>query len=143
MKTKKSLLILGLVTITAIAAGTVIGMSLTNGNQKTPQTPTTIFLTGADHETTVSLKKGDIVNLTLPDYGDGGYIWSVVQLDDKFLRQTDSFTWGSSGLLGDFGKDTWLFSTLCTGSTTLELRCQRPFGENDVCEIFLVTLTIV
>lgn len=143
MKTKKSVLILGLVAIAAIAAGTVIGVNLTDGKQKTPQTPMTFFLTGDDHEKIVSLKTGDIVNLTLPDYGDGGYIWTVVQLDDQYIRQTDSFTWGSSGMLGDFGKDTWLFTALSSGSTTLELRCQRPFGENDVCETFLVTITII
>jgi predicted secreted protein len=82
------------------------------------------------------------VNLTLPDYGDGGYIWEIIHNNESILPKTDQFTWGGSGLLGDFGKDTWVFSAIHTGSTTVELRCQRPFGEQDVCQIFTVTITI-
>ena len=83
------------------------------------------------------------MNLTLHDYGDGGYIWNVTQCDNNILRQTDRFTWGSSGMLGDFGKDTWVFTALNTGSTTLELKCQRSFGEQDICQTFKVTLNIL
>ncbi len=82
------------------------------------------------------------MNLTLPDYGDGGYIWEVIHNDDTMLSKTDQFTWGSSGMLGDFGKDTWLFTAVHTGSTTLELRCQRPFGEQEICQTFTVTIHI-
>lgn len=142
MKTKKSIYIIGLVTIAAIAAGTVIGVNLTAEKQNTPQSPMDIFLTLEDHATIVSLKKEDTLNLTLPDYGDGGYVWTIIQYDKNLLHQTDSFTWGSSGMLGDFGKDTWLFTAIHTGSTTLELRSQRPFGENDICQTFKVTVNI-
>jgi predicted secreted protein len=142
MKTKKSLIIIGLVAIAAIAAGTVIGVNLTAEKQKNTQIPSIFYLSLADHNTTVSIKKDDKVNLTLQDYGDGGYVWTVAQCDKNLLRQTDQFTWGSSGMLGDFGKDTWVFTALNTGSTTLELKCQRPFGEQDTCQTFIVTLNI-
>jgi len=143
MKAKKSLIIIGLVTIAVIAAGTVIGVNLTNQKQKNPQTPMIFSLTNEDHNTIVSLKKGDKVNLTLQDYGDGGYVWEVIHNDENLLSQTDQFTWGSSGLLGDFGKDTWLFTAIHIGSTTLELRCQRPFGEQDIFQTFKVTINIL
>lgn len=143
MKAKKSLIILGLVTIAAIAAGTVLGVNLTTQKQKNPLTPALFPLTQEDNNTTVSLKVGDLVNLTLPDYGDGGYIWEVIHNESTVLSKTDSFTWGSSGLLGDFGKDTWLFTAVHTGSTTLELRCQRPFGEREICQSFKVTITVL
>ena len=82
------------------------------------------------------------MNLTLQDYGDGGYVWTVTQIDENFLRQTNQFTWGSSGMLGDFGKDTWIFTAMNTGSSILELQCQRPFGEQDACQTFKITLNI-
>jgi len=142
MKAKTSVLIIGLVAIALIATGTVIGVNLSSQLQKKLSTPNIIFLTEADNNTIVSLKTGDTLNLTLQDFGDGGYVWGIVQVDERILSQTNQFTWGSSGLLGDFGKDTWVFTAVQTGSTLLELRCQRPFGEQDVCQNFIVTMII-
>ena len=136
-------MIIGLVTITVIAAGTVIGVNLTNQKNTDKQPPSAVYLSAVDHNTTVSIKKGDTVNLTLHDYGDGGYLWTLTQCDTNLLRQTDQFTWGSSGMLGDFGKDTWIFSAVNTGSTMLQLTCQRPFGEQDICQTYIVTLKIL
>jgi predicted secreted protein len=142
MKAKKSWMILGLVTIAAIAAGTVIGVNIVTQKQKNPLAPAIVSLKQEDNNKTVSLKVGDKVNLTLPDYGDGGYVWNVVHNDSSVLSQTEYFTWGSSGLLGDFGKDTWLFTAIHAGSMTLELRCQRPFGDQESCQSFIVTITV-
>jgi len=142
MKAKTSVLIIGLVAIAVITAGTVIGVNLSSQGQKNQQTSKVFSLTGADNNTVVSLKKGDKLNLTLPDYGDGGYVWEIIHNDENILSKTDQFTWGSSGMLGDFGKDTWVFTAINTGSASLELRCQRPFGEQDVCQTFTVTIHI-
>jgi predicted secreted protein len=142
MKAKTSVLIIGLVAIAVITAGTVIGVNLGSQKQKNPQTPTIFSLTDADNKTIVSMKIGDKLNLTLPDYGDGGYVWELIHNDENLLSKTDQFTWGSSGLLGDFGKDTWLFTAIHSGSITLELHCQRPFGEQDICQTFTVSINI-
>jgi len=142
MKTKKSLIIIGLVAIVAIAAGTVIGVNLTSEKPMNKQIPSTVYITAHANDTTVSMKKGDIVNLTLQDYGDGGYVWTITRIDERLLFQTDQFNWGNSGMLGDFGKDTWVFTATQTGSTTLSLECIRPFGEKDTCEQFVVHLEI-
>jgi len=142
MKVKTSMLIIGLVAIAVITAGTVIGVNLSSQKQKNPQTSTIFSLTDADNKTIMSMKIGDKLNLTLPDYGDGGYVWDVIHNDENILPKTDQFTWGSSGMLGDFGKDTWVFTATHTGSTILEFHCQRPFGEQDICQIFTVTINI-
>ncbi len=142
MKAKTSVLIIGLMAIALIATGTVIGVNLSFQFQKKQPTPNIMFLTEADNNTIVSVKIGDVVNLTLPDYGDGGYVWRIVHVDGTILSQTNQLIWGSSGLLGDFGKDTWLFNAIQSGSTLLELRCQRPFGEQEVCQTFIVTITV-
>jgi predicted secreted protein len=142
MKTKTSVLILGLVTIAVITAGTVIGMNLSAPPQKEPWKQQIFSLTDMENNTVVSMKIGDELNITLPDYGDGGYIWNIVHNDESIVFLIDQFNSGSSGLLGDFGHDTWVFSARQPGSSTIELRCQRPFGEQDVCQMFIVTVTV-
>jgi predicted secreted protein len=142
MKTKKSLILVGLVAIVAVAAGTVIGVNLTSEKPVNKQTPSTVYINADANDTTVSMKKGNIVNLTLQDYGDGGYVWTITAIDEKLLFQTDQFNWGSSGMLGDFGKDTWVFTATQTGSTTLSLECKRPFDGIDSCQQFVVHLEI-
>jgi predicted secreted protein len=142
MKTKTMMIGTGLALIAIIAAGTVIGMNLTSKNPETVPTVPTHYLNADNNGTTICLKKGDSVNLTLPDYGDGGYTWSITKMDNTMLRQDRQFTWGSSGMLGDFGKDTWLFTALQTGNMNLELVCSRPFDQHDICQTFVVELQI-
>jgi predicted secreted protein len=142
MRTKNVFLLSGLVVIAAIAAGTVIGVSLTNKPIK-DLSPSTMYLTENDNGTTVSMKKGDQVNLTLRNYGDGGYAWVITDIDDEALSLKNNFTWGSSGLLGDFGKDTWVFSAEKIGSTTLGLECRRSWDQNDICQKLVIEVEIV
>jgi predicted secreted protein len=143
MKTKTSLIIIGLVAIAAIAAGTVLGVNLMSEKPIEKQTPSTIYCNVEDNHSTISIKKGDQVNLTLQDYGDGGYTWAIVTLDEQLLKkESEQLNWGSTGMLGDFGKDTWIFTALNTGSTTLKLECARPFNTTDIAQTFVVTINI-
>lgn len=128
--------------IAIIAAGTVIGANLLAEQDNTPKKSSTLYLMSSDYNRTVKLNKGDKVNLTLPDYGDGGYVWTITSYDETVLTLTQQFTWGSSGMLGDFGKDTWIYTAKNTGNTTLELVCKRPFNENDTCQTFIVSLIV-
>ena len=83
------------------------------------------------------------MNLTLQDYGDGGYTWTIVTLDEQLLKkESEKLNWGSTGLLGDFGKDTWIFTALNTGSTTLKLECARSFNTTDIAQTFVVIINI-
>ena len=143
MKTKTSLIIIGLVAIAVIAAGTVLGVNLMSEKPIEKQTPSTIYCNVEDNNSTISIKKGDQVNLTLQDYGDGGYTWTIVTLDEQLLKkESEQLNWGSTGMLGDFGKDTWIFTALNTGSTTLKLECARPFNTTDIAQTFVVTINI-
>jgi predicted secreted protein len=143
MKTKTSLIIIGLVAIAAIAVGTVLGVNLLSEKPIEKKTPSTLYCDIEDNNTAISVKKGNQVNLTLQDYGDGGYSWRFVALDEQFLKkESEQLNWGSTGMLGDFGKDTWIFTALNTGSTTLKLECARPFNTTDVAQTFVVTINI-
>jgi predicted secreted protein len=142
MKTKTTIIFIGLVLLAAIAAGTVLAVTLSEQPNLKPMTPATIYVTEDQTGTTIHMKKGDLLNVTLQDYGDGGYTWTVNRIDTTLLRQDKQTNWGSSGMMGDFGKDTFMFTALKTGSTTLSLECKRAFGEQDVCKTLVVQLEI-
>jgi len=88
------------------------------------------------------LKKGDKLNLELKDYGDGGYIWEIVTLDETMLSLIERYDSEPSGMLGDFGNDIWVFTAEKIGSTTLELKCSRPWDKTDVCETFVIEVEV-
>jgi predicted secreted protein len=143
MKTKTSLIIIGLVAIAVIAAGTVLGVNLMSEKPIKKQTTSIIYCNVENNNSTISIKKGNQVNLTLQDYGDGGYTWRIVTLNEQLLKkESEQLNWGSTGMLGDFGKDTWIFTALNTGSTTLKLECVRSFNTTDIAQTFVVTINI-
>jgi len=142
MKTKTTIVFIGLVLLAAIAAGTVLAVTLTEKPAVKPLTPATVHITQDQNGTIVHMNKGDLLNVTLHNYGDGGYTWVIKRIDTTMLRQDTQFTWGSSGMMGDFGKDTFMFTAVKAGSTTLSLECKRAFGEQDVCQNLVIQLEI-
>jgi predicted secreted protein len=142
MKTKTTIVFVGLVMLAAIAAGTVLAVTLSEKPAVKPTTPSTVYVTEDNNGTTIHMKKGDLLNVTLHDYGDGGYTWAVKNIDTTMLRQDKQFTWGSSGMLGDFGKDTFMFTALKAGSTTLSLECKRAFDQLDICQNLVLQIQI-
>ena len=142
MKTKTTIVFIGLVLLAAIAAGTVLAVTLSEKPIVKPMTPSTIYVTQENNGTTVHMKKGDLLNVTLHNYGDGGYTWVVSSIDTTMLRQDKQINWGSSGMMGDFGKDTWVFTALQAGSTTLKLECKRAFDQLDICQSLILQLEI-
>jgi predicted secreted protein len=142
MKTKTTIVFVGLVMLAAIAAGTVLAVTLSEKPAVKPTTPSTVYVTEDNNGTTIHMKKGDLLNVTLHDYGDGGYTWGVKSIDTTMLRQDKQFTWGRSGMLGDFGKDTFMFTALKAGSTTLSLECKRAFDQLDICQNLVLQIQI-
>ena len=142
MKTKTTIVFVGLVMLAAVAAGTVLAVTLSEKPFVKPMTPSTVYVTENNNGTIISLKKGDLLNVTLPDHGDGGYTWVITRIDTTMLRQDTQFTWGSSGMLGDFGKDTWKLTAIKSGSTVLSLECKRSFDQLDICQKLVLQLEI-
>lgn len=130
-----------LAVVASILTGTVISVALSENPMKS--NITTIFLSEKDNGSTISARKGGTINLTLQDHGDGGYTWTITKIDEKILDQVDQFNWGASGILGDFGKDTWIFSAKNTGTTTLQLECKRPWTDGDISETISFVIEII
>jgi predicted secreted protein len=139
MKTSTTIAIIGGVIIASVAGAAFIYVytPMTGGPTYTPKT---VSITEQDNNTTVTLMAGDSVNLTLKDYGDGGYQWNITSIDDQMLRLDNTITWGGSGMPGDFGNDTWIFTVLSGGKTTLRLECTRPGDDGETCATMTVTI---
>jgi predicted secreted protein len=142
MKGNKKVILFGLMVTTVVVIGAIMVVGSTLSKQSAEKNYATRYLTADDNGTTLHLKKGDTVNLELKDYGDGGYTWEIVSLDETIVSLTEKTDSQPSGLMGDFGNDIWVFTAEKTGSTTLELKCSRPWDKTDVCATFTVELEV-
>jgi len=143
MKTNKKIVIYRVLTVAVIAAVAVISVGIALSGNPDIDDNTSMYLTLEDNGSTVSLNVGDTVNLTLKDYGDGGYIWGITKLNERVLNITDRLDWGiPEGIEGDFGYDTWIFTADDTGTTTLELACSRLWDDGDTYMIFTVGIEV-
>jgi predicted secreted protein len=143
MASNKKIYIFGLVSVAVIIATTAIGVGSLLSDKAIKQTGTMIFLTMADNGNTISVKKGDQVHLELKDYGDGGYAWNIKTIDDKIFSLSQRLDSESSGMIGDFGNDIWIFTAEETGTMTLGLECQRSWDTSDICASFSIVINIV
>ncbi|MDH7517534.1 MAG: protease inhibitor I42 family protein [Candidatus Thermoplasmatota archaeon] len=138
----KVIYMFGLVISAVIIVTTAISVVSILKAKTTDENHTTKFITAEDNDATLFLKKGDKLNLELRDYGDGGYTWEIVTLDETVLSLTERYDSQPSGMLGDFGNDIWVFTAEKTGSTTLELECSRSWDKIDVCATFVIEVEV-
>jgi inhibitor of cysteine peptidase len=142
MTKNTKLYLIGLVLIAAISTTTVIGVGmLTTTPTQTPN-PKTYKIDSAKNGTTITVKTGDSLCLTLKDFGDGGYSWSIKNQDTRMLTLDSTTHSNGSSNLGDFGSDIWVFSAIQPGSSSLELVCARPWNTTDVCATFHIQVVI-
>jgi len=142
MTKNKVIYLFGLVISAVIIATTAISVASILSEKTTKENNSTKFITAKDSGTTISLKKGYKLNLELKDYGDGGYSWEIVALDETVLSLTERYDSEPSGMMGDFGNDIWVFTAEKTGSTTLELKCSRSWDTTDVCATFIIEVEV-
>jgi predicted secreted protein len=94
-------------------------------------------LTGADTGKMTEIVKGERISLTLSNPGDGGYQFDDPQFNTSVLTLVDhSHKAGNPELIGNFGKDTWVFTANEPGTTTLEVTARRSWEANSVVSIF-------
>jgi inhibitor of cysteine peptidase len=142
MTKNTKLYLIGLVLIAAISTTTIVGVGMLATTPKPTPNPKTYEISAASNGTTITIKTGDSLRLTLKDFGDGGYSWSIKTQDARMLTLKSTDHSNSSGRLGDFGSNIWVFSALQPGSSSLELVCARPWNTTDVCATFNIHVVI-
>jgi predicted secreted protein len=69
---------------------------------------------------------GDTIDIVLNQQtGSTGYSWKLMGNSDPSVLQSNGHVMHSSGIPGGVGTDTWTFSTLKAGSSTLNLEYSR------------------
>jgi predicted secreted protein len=117
MKTKLSLVIF---TITLILITTSCKKS-----EETPM-PAEVKITVQDNGKSLTLTKGQALNISLGNPGDGLYSFDAPQYDPTVLRFVDHLHQGpSNNNVGNYGTDSWDFTALKTGSTPLTITATR------------------
>lgn len=106
------------------------------------RSPRTFAVTIKDDQTSISLRKGDFLIVSLEGNPTTGYQWQVVQLDTAILEQSGNpeFTPAAAGL-GSGGVFTFRFHALKAGQTTLVMAYSRPF-ETATSPLQTFTLTV-
>ena len=78
---------------------------------------------------TVTLKKGETLQISLISNGTGGYLWKYAEpLDGTYLKQTDHcyiINDYGTGSAGNGGRDRWMIQALQTGETSINLVNRR------------------
>jgi predicted secreted protein len=75
---------------------------------------------------TVSLAQGQVLKITLGNPGDGGYNFDTPAYNSAVLSlKGHTHTASISNAVGDFGTDTWEFSTLKSGTSELTISATR------------------
>jgi predicted secreted protein len=83
----------------------------------------TLTLTVADSGKTLSVVNGEKILVTLGNPGDGGFTFNAWQYNSAILA-LDSHTRNyppANSPVGDFGSDTWQFTAIKNGTSTLKI----------------------
>jgi predicted secreted protein len=93
--------------------------------EETP-VPAEIKITAQQNGQPVPLAKGQTLDITLQNPGDGLYSFDTPQYDGAVLRFVDHLHQGpSNNNAGNFGTDSWDFVALKSGTTTLNITATR------------------
>jgi inhibitor of cysteine peptidase len=94
--------------------------------------PREVHLTAADNGSTIELKKGQVVSITLEANPTTGYTWEVAEGDEEVVRQLGEIEFKpESEAIGAGGVQIIRLEVVNAGQTTLKLVYHRPW-ETDV-----------
>ncbi|NCD72260.1 protease inhibitor I42 family protein [Mucilaginibacter agri] len=102
-----------------------------------------IKLTEADNGKLISVTRGETIAVTAGDPGDSGY----QTIDPKFdatvltLNSRSHQNPKNPKMLGDFGTNTWKFTAISTGKTTLKIPAVRG-ANTDTLWVFSNQITV-
>ena len=94
-------------------------------SEETP-VPAELKITAQQNGQPVTLAKGQTLDITLQNPGDGLYSFDMPQYDATILRFVDHLHQGpTNNNVGNFGTDSWDFVAIKAGSTTLTITATR------------------
>jgi len=98
-----------------------------SSNDPVPDDPNVVKLSRTDTAKIIAIQKGKIIAITLGNPGDDGYLFNTWHYDATILHlDSHEHTLAADpSLVGNFGTDTWRFSTLQVGTTTVHMSASR------------------
>jgi len=111
-----------------VQAGIVmLALSLASGCMKP------VYLTAADSDRQVVLKKGQTVAISLEANPTTGYTWELAECDQSVIvRQVEpSYAASRPTRAGSGGLESWRFRAKAKGETEVLLVYRRPWEEKD------------
>jgi predicted secreted protein len=91
--------------------------------KKDAKSNVTLQLTAADSDKTITVANGGKILISLTNPGDGGFNFDNWQYNPsvlKLVNHTRNYP-TNSDRIGDFGSDTWQFSAIASGTSTLKI----------------------
>ncbi len=93
--------------------------------------PPTVKLTETDSGSNVTLRQGQMLEVSLAENGSTGYLWEIVPGTESILSaQGSSFVATDPGLPGGGGVRTFTFMTVASGNTVLTIILRQPWMTN-------------
>jgi len=103
-----------------------------------------IILTDNDSGKVLSISKGGVFALTLPDHIDGGYRFDKAQYDTLSIR-LDNYTQKPpppNSPPGRSGLAVWQFTTIKSGKSNLKITATRPWNGGGTITLFENTIVV-
>jgi predicted secreted protein len=108
------------------------------------KTPAMLILTSVENNKDLTVSKGQKIQLTLRNPGDGGYTFNE-PVFNKSLLKLDSHVHdppSQNGMVGNFGEDVWTFSAIAEGSSELTITAAQPWSGGSKSTSFSAQLQI-
>lgn len=113
-------------------------------NKNTDISKNKFYLTDKENKTKNTILKGNTVFITLGNPGDGGYQFEN-PIYDKTLFVLKNHTHKNpapSGVVGDFGTDTWEFLSVKKGTSNIVIDISRPWDKSNKINDFTSSIII-
>jgi len=130
-------------TFTNLFAALLVISSMTAACKKsnTAPTDTIVNTTVTDNGKTIAVTSGQTVAVTLNNPMDGGYEFDTPLYDAGVLTlSSHTHTPGNTNNIGDGGTDTFNFTSLKSGTTTLSITASR--GKTDTISMFVAKVVV-
>jgi len=134
--------------LTTAIAFSLTGISIIHPPQamfaQTPSTLAPITLTEIDNGKTITLQKGDRLQITLPENPTTGFQWAIETKPKNLLSlEKSDYVASSPQLIGSGGQRTLTLLAKKTGKTYLNLKLWRSWeGDKSIVNRYQITLQI-